>query len=179
MNLLERYINKRRFNIPKLFIQQNSELLSLSNYYNIITYSCDNSDIEALNYVLRNYGIDISTNSNYVFRHSCRNNCLLITKMLYNDTIKQKDLNLAFTWACECGHYDTIMWLYDKGVDIHFNNDYAFKWSCINGHLNIAKWLYSIDNTFMIDDFIENFVHICKHYDIENWFAIIKSMNVY
>ena len=175
--LLETYIKKRRLGIPRSFIFQNPDLLVLNNYYNIITHSCDRGDIEILKHVFRNYGIDLSTNNHYVFRHSCRNPYLQVTEMLYDNTIKQKELNLAFAWACECGHYDTALWLYDKSVDIHTGDDRAFKWSCINGHLAIAKWLHSIDDTLMINAFIKNFTHACKHYDVEIWLYSLKLKN--
>lgn len=172
--LLDVYIQERKYGFPTLFIMQNPDLLLLDNYHNIIDYCCDNGDIAMLKYILDNYNINLSYNKYHTFRHSCRNSYLPITKMLYDSNISQDELNLSLSWACECGHYDTAVWLYEKGADIYAGNNHAFKWSCINGHLNIAQWLYNIDNTLKSDAFIENLINACKNYQILSWLKSLK-----
>ena len=49
---------------------------------------------------------------------------------------------MEFVEACKNSNFELIKELFEKGVDIHYNNEQGFVYLCENGELEMAKWLY-------------------------------------
>ncbi len=89
-----------------------------------------------------------------IFRKSCINGLLKISKLLYtlidNKYIYNNDNCRAFRGACKYGHLDTCKWLYNlsikdgKTIDITINKHYAFTESFRLRQFDVSNWLASI-----------------------------------
>lgn len=49
---------------------------------------------------------------------------------------------MEFVEACKNSNFELIKELFEKGVDIHYNDEQGFVYLCDNGELEMAKWLY-------------------------------------
>lgn len=92
-----------------------------------------------------------------LFLDVCRNGHFEMTKFLLSIDIIQliikiKTYQEAFHICCQNSHLEILKYLisYNKGIDIHENNDRALKTSCENNHLEVVKYLISLDKNINI-----------------------------
>lgn len=85
-----------------------------------------------------------------VFGWPCYRGHIDILKWLYDidrNIINKVDKLRAFTGACVNGHIEIAKWLYeiyDKNIDIHYNDNLIFTYCCRNNHPQLIQWLNEI-----------------------------------
>lgn len=63
--------------------------------------------------------------------------CRLLCSHVDNDTV----INSCLVDAGSNGHTDVVMFLIERGADVHYNNDQCLRWSCRNGHIDTVLML--------------------------------------
>ena len=86
-------------------------------------------------------GVDVHIDNDYAFRYACQNGHFEIVKFLTDTGIKNDILNIGFCWASQMGHFKIVKFLFQKGADIHANDDYAILFTAEQGHFEIVKFL--------------------------------------
>ena len=76
-----------------------------------------------------------------------RGNLNEIKNIITNDNI-----NDIFKYCCRFGHLEIVkcLLLFDKNINIRYDNEYAFRDACYNGHLEVVKYLISLDKNINI-----------------------------
>lgn len=121
-----------------------------TNNYEAFRHACFKEHYDIMQWLI-DIGIDMNKIDNTIsitpISHACHFNKLQLIKWLYNRGANLHDDNdYPLLVSCEIGHFEVVKWLYEKGIDLHIQNEHPFKTACINGHLHIAKWIYEKNN---------------------------------